>query len=161
MQSPLGTLTLEVASVDGEPALVGLWFGERGEPGGGTSREATQLDEVEAQLGAYFAGERHDFDVPVRLAGTAFRQRVWAELVRIPFGETISYGELARRVGDANASRAVGAANGANPVSIIVPCHRVVNSKGELHGYGGGLERKRWLLEHERARVGLFASAGG
>ena len=161
METPVGPLTLEASADGGEARLVGLWFGVRVGRGDATAGEAAVLDEVEAQLAAYFTGERRGFDLPVRLVGTTFRQRVWAELARIPYGETISYGELARRVGDPKASRAVGAANGANPVSIIVPCHRVVNSKGELHGYGGGLERKRWLLDHERARVGLFASAGG
>lgn len=115
------------------------------------------LDEAERQLGAYFAGRRREFDLPLRLPGTPFQTAVWAELRRIPPGETISYGELARRVGRPDAQRAVGAANGANRVSIVVPCHRVIDSQGKLHGYGGGLPRKKWLLDHESA--GLFGSA--
>jgi methylated-DNA-[protein]-cysteine S-methyltransferase len=101
------------------------------------------------QLSEYFAGARREFDLSLRLQGTAFRGRVWEELTRIPFGRTLSYAELARRIGKPGASRAVGLANGANPVSIIVPCHRVIGSDGSLTGYGGGLERKLWLLEHE------------
>ncbi|HEY0180888.1 MAG TPA: methylated-DNA--[protein]-cysteine S-methyltransferase [Dokdonella sp.] len=102
------------------------------------------------QLEAYFAGERHTFDLPLAAHGTAFRKRVWDELARIPYGETISYGELARRIGAAAASRAVGAANGANPLPIVVPCHRVIGANGTLTGFGGGLPTKQWLLEHER-----------
>ena len=102
------------------------------------------------QLQAYFAGERLAFDLPLRASGTDFRRRVWSELVRIPYGETISYGDLARRVGDAGASRAVGAANGANPLPIVVPCHRVIGANGKLTGFGGGLPIKQWLLDHER-----------
>ena len=105
---------------------------------------------IRGQLDEYFAGERQEFDVPVQLGGTPFQQRVWQELTKIPFGQTISYGELARRVGKPSASRAVGAANGRNPVSILVPCHRVVGSAGSLTGYGGGIERKQWLLDWER-----------
>jgi methylated-DNA-[protein]-cysteine S-methyltransferase len=102
------------------------------------------------QLDAYFEGRLHDFDVLLAAHGTPFRQTVWDELVKIPYGETISYGELARRIGNPVASRAVGAANGANPLPIIVPCHRVIGSSGKLTGFGGGLPIKQWLLEHER-----------
>lgn len=105
--------------------------------------------EVAAQLDAYFAGELSSFDLEMNLLGTPFQRGVWTELREIPFGETISYGELARRVGNPNASRAVGLANGRNPIAIIVPCHRVIGANGSLTGYGGGLERKTWLLEHE------------
>lgn len=105
--------------------------------------------EVRRQLEEYFAGERREFDVPVKLGGTEFQGRVWEELTRIPFGKTISYVELARRVGQPTASRAVGSANGRNPVSIIVPCHRVVGADGKLTGYGGGVERKEWLIGME------------
>ncbi|MHC4976039.1 MAG: methylated-DNA--[protein]-cysteine S-methyltransferase [Planctomycetota bacterium] len=108
------------------------------------------------QMDAYFAGELREFDLPLDLRGTEFQRGVWRELCAIPFGETISYGELARRVGDVNKSRAVGAANGRNPVAVIVPCHRVIASSGVLQGYGGGLWRKERLLQHEG---GLFASA--
>ena len=103
-----------------------------------------------AQLEAYFAGELHAFDLPLAAVGTAFRKTVWDALVHIPYGETISYGELARRIGDPSASRAVGAANGANPLPIIVPCHRVIGANGKLTGFGGGLPVKQWLLAHER-----------
>jgi methylated-DNA-[protein]-cysteine S-methyltransferase len=105
---------------------------------------------VREQLAEYFAGERREFDVPMQLAGTAFQRRVWEELVRIPYGTTITYAELARRVGRPTAVRAVGAANGRNPISILVPCHRVIGADGKLTGYGGGVERKQWLLELER-----------
>ena len=103
------------------------------------------------QLAAYFRGERTTFDLPLALHGTAFQQRVWAELAQIPYGVTISYGELAARVGNAKASRAVGLANGRNPVGIIVPCHRVIGASGSLTGYGGGLDRKQALLRFESA----------
>lgn len=123
----------------------------------------TQSDEpfaaIRTQLAEYFAGDRQQFDVPIQLAGTPFQQTVWQELTRIPFGETISYAELARRVGKPSASRAVGSANGRNPVSIIVPCHRVVGATGKLTGYGGGIENKRWLLDWERQASGLWSSA--
>ena len=103
------------------------------------------------QLDAYFAGKLTNFDLPLAPPGTAFQRRVWHELCRIPFGQTISYGEQARRVGKKGAARAVGAANGRNPIAIIVPCHRVIGANGTLTGYGGGLDRKEWLLRHERA----------
>jgi len=108
------------------------------------------LGAVIEQLEAYFAGELYAFDLALAARGTDFRKGVWNELERIPYGETISYGELARRVGDPSACRAVGAANGANPLPIIVPCHRVIGSNGKLTGFGGGLPTKQWLLAHER-----------
>lgn len=115
-----------------------------GDPGG-------VLASAERQLGEYFAGERLTFDLPLaRGAGTPFQQRVWDALGEIPYGQTISYGELARRIGQPTASRAVGLANGRNPISIVVPCHRVVGSTGRLTGYGGGLNRKQILLDLER-----------
>lgn len=101
------------------------------------------------QLAQYFAGERQQFDIPYKLIGTPFQQRVWQELVKIPFGTTITYAELARRVGNPTASRAVGNANGRNPLSIIVPCHRVIGADGKLTGFAGGLEKKEWLLAWE------------
>jgi methylated-DNA-[protein]-cysteine S-methyltransferase len=100
-------------------------------------------------LDEYFLGHRESFSIPLDLQGTDFQKRVWAELLKIPYGTTISYKELAIRLGDIKCIRAAGTANGANPVSIIVPCHRVIGSDGSLVGYGGGLWRKRWLLEHE------------
>jgi methylated-DNA-[protein]-cysteine S-methyltransferase len=105
------------------------------------------------QLDAYFVGSLTQFDLPVYLQGTPFQQRVWAALKTIPYGSTLTYGELAHSIGQPNASRAVGLANGRNPVSIIVPCHRVIGSSGKLTGYGGGVERKQWLLNHERLIV--------
>lgn len=113
------------------------------------------LDEAETQLGAYFAGTLRDFDLPLEPDGSDFQRRVWGQLRAIPFGETTSYLALAKRVGDARSVRAVGSANGRNPISIIIPCHRVVGSDGSLVGYGGGLERKRWLLDHEMRVAGL------
>jgi methylated-DNA-[protein]-cysteine S-methyltransferase len=113
--------------------------------------EAAPFAKVKHQLAAYFAGQLQQFDLPLQLQGTAFQQRVWEELNRIPYGSTISYGELARRVGNPNASRAVGLANGRNPVSLIVPCHRVIGANSKLTGYGGGLSRKEALLTFESA----------
>lgn len=109
------------------------------------------LAEVRRQLDEYFAGKRSEFDVPLDLAGTVFQRTVWDGLLTIPFGETLSYGELAERIGRPTASRAVGMANGRNPVSIIVPCHRVIGANGSLTGFGWGTERKRTLLDLERA----------
>jgi methylated-DNA-[protein]-cysteine S-methyltransferase len=107
-------------------------------------------------LHAYFAGDLAAIDgLPVAMDGTDFQRMVWGALRQIPCGETISYGELARRIGRPAAVRAVGLANGANPVGVVVPCHRVIGSDGSLTGYGGGIERKRWLLAHERARASL------
>jgi methylated-DNA-[protein]-cysteine S-methyltransferase len=116
-------------------------------------RSDAMLARVREQLAEYFAGVRREFDMPVKLAGTPFQQRVWQELVNIPFGATITYAELAQRVGKPTATRAVGAANGRNPVSIIVPCHRVIGANGKLTGYGGGLDRKEWLLAWERGET--------
>ncbi|WP_237565494.1 methylated-DNA--[protein]-cysteine S-methyltransferase [Ornithinimicrobium cavernae] len=111
------------------------------------------LRDAATQLSAYFAGELTDFDLPLAPRGTQFQHLVWAELLTIPFAETRSYGELATRLGNPGASRAVGLANGRNPISIVVPCHRVVGSTGQLTGYGGGIDRKRTLLALEE-RVG-------
>jgi methylated-DNA-[protein]-cysteine S-methyltransferase len=123
---------------DSVPSTSSLWQKDHG-----------QLDGPAAQLEAYFEGDRVNFDLTMKPAGTPFQQRVWQELCRIPYGTAISYAELARRIGQTGASRAVGGANGRNPIAIIVPCHRVISSDGALGGYGGGLDRKRWLLEHE------------
>lgn len=114
-------------------------------------RDDGPFADVVAQLGEYFAGERTRFEVPMAFEGTDFQRRVWSELCAIPYGRTISYGELARRVDNPRASRAVGSANGRNPIAVIVPCHRVIAGDGSLGGYGGGLERKVVLLELERA----------
>ena len=114
----------------------------------------TILDRLAAQLDEYFAGTRRDFDLPLHPSGTAFQLATWEVLRTIPYGSTISYGEQARRLGDIRKSRAVGAANGRNPISIVVPCHRVVSGTGDLTGFGGGIENKAWLLAHERDVAG-------
>jgi len=113
------------------------------------------LARARQQLSEYFARTRTTFELPLDPTGTPFELRVWEELRAIPFGATRSYGEIARRLGDVRLTRAVGAANGKNPIPILVPCHRVVGAKGELTGFGGGLDRKRWLLEHEGALLAL------
>jgi methylated-DNA-[protein]-cysteine S-methyltransferase len=148
IESPVGPLTL----IARDGVLTNLMMHEQrhsSPPPTDAIVDDAWFKDVAAQLDAYFAGELTIFDVEVDLRGTEFQQRVWAELCEIPYGETISYGELAARIGNANASRAVGLANGRNPISIIVPCHRVIGADGSLTGYGGGLERKTWLLEHE------------
>lgn len=149
VDSPIGPLTL--VAVDG--VLVRLLMDVPGhEPGPEVLGEPdpAPFAEVRGQLGEYFAGRRTGFDLPLRLEGTEFQRAVWAALREIPYGETISYGEQAARIGRPGASRAVGLANGRNPIAIIVPCHRVVGSSGTLTGFGGGLERKRLLLDLER-----------
>jgi methylated-DNA-[protein]-cysteine S-methyltransferase len=112
-------------------------------------RDDALFREAIDQLKAYFAGKLTEFDLPLATGGAPFQQRVWTELRKIPYGSTVSYGELARRIDSPKASRAVGAANGSNPISIIIPCHRVIGSNGKLTGYGGGIERKKFLLEFE------------
>jgi methylated-DNA-[protein]-cysteine S-methyltransferase len=112
---------------------------------------------VRAQLDEYFTGSRTTFDVPLALHGDSFQTRVWAELQRIPYGETASYGQIARRLGAPDAARAVGVANARNPIAVIVPCHRVIGADGSLTGYGGGLERKRLLLDLEQGVLPLTA----
>jgi methylated-DNA-[protein]-cysteine S-methyltransferase len=155
LDSPVGELLL---MSNGE-ALVGLHMELQRYPvqrDPSWRRDDRALQPVRRQLEAYFAGELTDFDVPLAAAGTPFQRRVWEELRRIPYGETWSYGELARRLGDPKACRAVGLANGRNPIGIVVPCHRVIGANGALTGYGGGIERKRWLLAHElRVRQGV------
>ncbi len=115
------------------------------------------FDDVREQLAEYFAGTRTDFDLRLNLRGSAFQRRVWAALLEIPYGETTSYGAIAADLGMPGAARAVGLANGQNPVSIIVPCHRVIGANGSLTGYGGGLPAKRFLLSLEAASAGLWA----
>jgi methylated-DNA-[protein]-cysteine S-methyltransferase len=136
--------------VASETALTALEFprGRQGRDGGGRS---DILDQACEQLGEYFAGTRRTFEIPLEASGTEFEHRVWDLLRAIPYGSTTSYGALARRLGDPSQARAVGAANGKNPIPIIVPCHRVIGANGDLTGFGGGLERKRWLLQHEGA----------
>ncbi|MFC9856651.1 MULTISPECIES: methylated-DNA--[protein]-cysteine S-methyltransferase [unclassified Streptomyces] len=146
--SPYGPLTL--VATDGVLSAIYM-TGQRHRPPEETFGEPDlrPFPEVIRQLDAYFAGELTEFDLPLRLAGTPFQQSVWAELLKIPYGETRSYGELAEQLGKPGASRAVGLANGKNPVSIVVPCHRVIGASGSLTGYGGGLDRKQRLLAFE------------
>lgn len=166
ISSPLGELVLTAS----ETGLTGVYFPKSREQPRSLDRVSPPpltpsrsgrggtndvLNRVAAQLEEYFAGTRTTFDLPLEPGGTDFQLSVWELLRKIPYGVTTSYGELARRLGDPKATRAVGAANGANPIPIIVPCHRVVGSKGELTGFGGGLDRKRWLLEHEGALIRL------
>lgn len=125
------------------------------------SEDRHAFTDVVDQLGAYFSGELVDFDIALDLAGTDFQRRVWAALLEIPYGETRSYGQLAADLGKPGASRAVGLANGRNPVAIIVPCHRVIGGNGSLTGYGGGLDRKRTLLDLERQRSSPRLSLDG
>jgi methylated-DNA-[protein]-cysteine S-methyltransferase len=124
----------------------------------GWESDDTTFEDVVAQLEAYFAGDLVDFDVDLDLVGTAFQRRVWAALLTIPYGETRSYGDIAVQIGSPGASRAVGLANGHNPVGIIVPCHRVIGASGSLTGYGGGLNRKRQLLDMEKNRTSPVAT---
>jgi len=148
MDSPIGGLRLHTSA----GLLTAIEFGA--EPQGRPVGDPL-LDDAQQQLQEYFTGDRRSFDLPLASDGTEFQRKVWGELHRIPFGETASYGEIARRLGyEPVISRAVGAANGANPLPIVVPCHRVVGSDGSLTGYAGGVERKRILLELERP--GLF-----
>lgn len=114
------------------------------------------LLECARQLEAYFSGSLTQFNLPLSPAGTAFQQRVWEMLQQVPFGRTASYGTLAHRLGDPNLTRAVGAANGCNPIAIIIPCHRIIGADGSLTGYAGGLWRKQWLLRHESGQKELF-----
>ncbi len=152
VDSPVGPLTLVVAG----GVLTGLYMDRaRHLPppeifGTGAAETDARFSAPASQLRDYFAGRRTQFDLPLYPEGTPFQRRVWAALQGIPFGETISYGELADRIGRPTASRAVGLANGRNPISIIVPCHRVIGSDGSLTGYGGGLARKQHLLALER-----------
>jgi len=156
IETPIGPITL-IASDHGLRAV--MWPGEapgrvtleRGDESAASPAAEAILETAAGQLDEYFGGERTEFDVPLDPIGTDFQQSAWAALRTIPYGETISYGEQAARVGDRRKARAVGAANGRNPISIIVPCHRVVGSNGSLTGFAGGLENKAWLLDHERS----------
>ena len=165
MESPVGGLRL----VGDERALRQVWFLD-GKPacGKGTEhrhrkapekewvRDERPFSEAMRQLRAYFAGKLREFDLPLEMEGTEFQLSVWRELRRIPYGATASYLEIARRIGNAKAVRAVGLANGQNPIPIIVPCHRVIGSDGSLTGFGGGMENKRKLLELEKGQRTLL-----
>ena len=150
MKSPVGELKL-VASDNGLTAI--LWENDdprrvRLAPLSEDTKHPVLL-ETERQLNDYFGGKRKSFSLKLDFSGTEFQKRVWAALLTIPFGETRTYGQLALHLGNPKATRAVGAANGRNPVAVIVPCHRVIGANGTLTGYGGGLPRKKWLLDHE------------
>ena len=143
--TPIGPL---LAAADDDARLCGLWFDR--EPVPGWHRDDAALGPAREQIDAYFAGDLREFDLPLGTAGTAWQRSVWDALRAIPYGATASYSQLARQLGRPAAARAVGAANGRNPLSVVVPCHRLVGARGALTGYAGGIDRKRWLLEHER-----------
>ena len=158
LPSPIGVLTLTAD----DHGLRHIRFEQERHPiriGGECAPAPERFVEVRAQLRAYFAGELTRFDLPLSPQGTPFQLLVWQALRDIEYGRTESYGELARRIGDAKATRAVGAANGRNPLPIVIPCHRVIGSDGSLTGFGGGIERKRFLLKLEggERQAGLFA----
>jgi methylated-DNA-[protein]-cysteine S-methyltransferase len=153
MPSPLGTLRL-IARWD---ELAGVYLPEQDAPAA-VPGTCDVLVQARAQLDEYFAGTRRAFDLPIAPRGTGFQERVWHALGAIPYGETMSYGALAASIGRPSASRAVGAANGKNPLSIIVPCHRVIAANGELTGYAGGMMAKRWLIDHERRHCRQLAA---
>ena len=148
LDSPIGRLQL---TTDGT-TLTGVYMEpshEQSMLGWANDATAGALPAAASQLDEYFAGRRREFDLPLRLEGTPFQRRVWEMLTKIPYGTTWSYGQLAHLIENPKASRAVGLANGRNPIAILVPCHRVIGADGSLTGYGGGLARKRWLLTHE------------
>jgi len=136
--------------------LLQINFPQNGKPAPDWQEDSPAFAEVLRQLRAYFAGELENFDLPLAPEGTAFQKKVWDELCQIPYGETISYGALAKRIGNPNASRAVGLANGSNPIPIVIPCHRVIGSNGKLTGYGGGLPIKEKLLALEKRQLRLL-----
>ncbi|WP_172566141.1 methylated-DNA--[protein]-cysteine S-methyltransferase [Vibrio navarrensis] len=147
--SPLGEMTLQA----NDEGILGIWFTTqttRPDDLGQEDANHPVLGLALTQLNEYFSGKRTQFDLPIAAKGTAFQMQVWQALTTIPYGETWSYQELANAVGNPKAVRAVGLANGKNPVSIVVPCHRVIGKNGKLTGYAGGIERKQWLLERER-----------
>ena len=154
-ETPLGALLLTANEI----GLNEIRFPKNGQaatPDPECTKDDSALREPVHQLRAYFAGELETFDLPLAPEGTPFQQWVWSALLKIPYGETISYGELARRIGNPNASRAVGLANGSNPIPIIIPCHRVIGSNGKLTGYGGGLPIKEKLLALEKRQPRLL-----
>lgn len=156
MHSPIGELLL----LGDDQALHGLYMQEGRKPvqvAPQWRRSAAPFAGVQAELREYFAGERVSFQTPLAMDGSPFELRVWRALTEIPYGETVSYGEIAKRIGQPSAARAVGLANGRNPIAVIVPCHRVIGANGTLTGYGGGLERKQLLLELEQGQARLSA----
>src|SRR5258708_39538896 len=157
MESPVGRLLL----AGDEEGLLRVAFADGGkasQPEPGWNQNARPLQQAVDQLTAYFAGVLRSFDLPLHMQGTPFQQSVWRALLDIPYGETASYGEIARRVGTPQGSRAVGLANGSNPIAIVVPCHRVIGSNGKLTGYGGGLNNKETLRALERKHAGAQAA---
>ena len=144
IETPIGTLTL----AGGDTGLRMVWFGAH-TPSWAREPAHPVLEAATAQLEEYFAGTRTAFDLPLDVRGPYFQRRAWLALASIPYGSTVSYGEQARRIGYPGAARAVGAANARNPLPVILPCHRVIGANGSLTGFGGGLDTKRWLLEHE------------
>jgi methylated-DNA-[protein]-cysteine S-methyltransferase len=154
IESPIGELLV----AGGEHGLTGLYMQDAPRPfkvPADWERDDDRLGPAVAELREYFAGERREFTVLLAPRGNDFELRVWEALREIPYGETVSYGEIARRIGAPSAARAVGLANGRNPIAVIVPCHRVIGANGSLTGYGGGLERKRYLLDLESGRLAL------
>lgn len=150
VDTPIGVLYIGAEA--NEDALALLSLPSHPAPAAERGKHAV-LAAAAKQLREYFARKRTEFDLPLAPRGTPFQERVWKQLLAIPYGETCSYADIARGVGKPTASRAVGAANGKNPIAIIVPCHRVIGASGALTGYGGGMPTKRWLLDHERSRV--------
>ncbi|MFC3494802.1 methylated-DNA--[protein]-cysteine S-methyltransferase [Glycomyces rhizosphaerae] len=154
MESPLGLMAVSAV----EEGLTYVHMGvEEMKDAWGPEAATPVLEAAVDQLEAYFAGDLKDFDLPLAAEGTEFQHRVWDELCRIPYGETVAYMDIADRIGDRKAVRAVGLANGRNPIAIIVPCHRVIGANGKLTGYAGGLWRKERLLSLERGEPALFA----
>ena len=157
IESPVGRLILRANGT----SLTGIYFDGPNPPPPGLQHwtrnaNAGPLLEAARQLEEYFTGARREFELPLEMEGTEFQKRAWRNLLTIPYGETRSYGDQAKLIGNPNASRAVGMANGRNPIPIVVPCHRVIGANGSLTGFGGGLDRKRWLLAHE----GYFQLSG-
>lgn len=144
-RSPIGDMYYQLNNKD---ELCALGFGPGDRP--------SQPDLVSNQLDRYFSRNSYEFDLPIRLVGTDFQLEVWNELQKVPFGETRSYADIARRIGKPDAIRAVGTANGANPIAIIIPCHRIIGSNGSLTGYAGGLDNKKKLLDFEAGVISLF-----
>jgi methylated-DNA-[protein]-cysteine S-methyltransferase len=153
--SPLGDL-LAIADADGLTALYLSTGRHVAQTSNGLSRDDAALAPVREQMNEYFAGERQAFEVRLNPFGTKFQKKVWRALREIPYGQTASYGETAIAIGEPGSARAVGLANGRNPISIIVACHRVIGADGSLTGYGGGIAAKRWLLDHEAKHAGTL-----
>lgn len=150
ISSSVGLLRLEAD----DRSVTGIWLNAKGRVTPG--RASGVLAELERQLEAYFAGSLKTFDLPLAPKGTPFQLEVWAALQEIPYGTTTTYGGIAKKIGRADAMRAVGAANGQNPIPIVIPCHRVIGANGSLTGFGGGIDMKRWLLAHESGQWSML-----